>query len=250
MKTIQKLDAFEYQWVPHGDEGRRTRGVIVRCPCGRSEPLPVNPQQGYTANDGDAEFRFITKKMEGRGWRIGVRRRDHRCPKCAAMKAAPPNFANAPHATFSKALNSHPSTKVLANMTQQHLPPPKLAADNTREMTREDRRIIFEKLQDSYLDDTVGYTKDWSDEKVALDLNVPRAWVVTLRKENFGDNAGNEMANANHVDVALFNERWQKLQPDIAALLALVKIEPELRALRLLGEKIAKNQNEIMRTLK
>ncbi len=55
-----------------------------------------------------------------------------------------------------------------------------------REMTREDRRIVFAKIEEVYLDETTGYIKDWNDERVAKDLNCPRKWVETIRDENFG----------------------------------------------------------------
>ena len=37
-----------------------------------------------------------------------------------------------------------------------------------------------------YVGETVGYSKGWSDERVAKDLNVPIAWVSAIREENFG----------------------------------------------------------------
>ena len=59
------------------------------------------------------------------------------------------------------------------------------ALDAPRVSTREDRRAIIEKLTAVYADD--GYTGDWSDAKVAAALDMPVAWVVDLRSENFGD---------------------------------------------------------------
>lgn len=55
-----------------------------------------------------------------------------------------------------------------------------------REMTREDRRIIFAQLEDVYVDEHTGYTPDWNDERVSKNLNCPRKWVETIREENFG----------------------------------------------------------------
>ena len=66
-----------------------------------------------------------------------------------------------------------------------------LAEVGARMLGREDRRIIFEKLNEVYVSDKVGYGDGWTDEKVASDLGVPRAWVKLIRDENFGD----EMAN-------------------------------------------------------
>ena len=58
-------------------------------------------------------------------------------------------------------------------------------AEAPRTMTRDERRIIFEKLNDVYVSEKVGYMEDWNDEKVAKDLGVARAWVSGLREEMF-----------------------------------------------------------------
>ena len=58
--------------------------------------------------------------------------------------------------------------------------------DGPREPTRDERRIIFAKLQDVYIDEKTGYGSGWSDRKLAEDLGVPRAWVERIRDENFG----------------------------------------------------------------
>lgn len=55
-----------------------------------------------------------------------------------------------------------------------------------KQMTREDRRIIFEKLNEVYGDEKSGYLEDWTDKAVANHLGVPFAWVATIRDENFG----------------------------------------------------------------
>ena len=58
--------------------------------------------------------------------------------------------------------------------------------DLPRGMSREERRIIFEKLHAVYVSEEVGYAEDWSDEKVANDIKAPRAWVSIVREEMFG----------------------------------------------------------------
>lgn len=65
-------------------------------------------------------------------------------------------------------------------------------ADQPRSMTREDRRIIFEKLNDVYLDEARGYAPGNSDKSVAESLGCPRAWVAQIRDENFGAARDNE----------------------------------------------------------
>lgn len=76
-------------------------------------------------------------------------------------------------------------------------PPPKPAPNGSERpkvdlklvaatIKRDDRRIIFAKLNELYIDEHKGYCEGWTDQRVAEDLGVPRAWVEALREENFG----------------------------------------------------------------
>lgn len=76
---------------------------------------------------------------------------------------------------------------------------PEVVVEPPREATKEDNRLIFAKLNDVYLDEKTGYSAGWSDEKVASDLGVPRAWVSRMREEHFGTASNEEV-------VALLNE--------------------------------------------
>lgn len=85
-------------------------------------------------------------------------------------------------------------------------------AEPPRMMSRDDRRIIFAKLSDVYVDEKVGYAQGWSDHRVATDLGVPRKWVEDIRKENFGDVAINEdMEQFRREAEALLAEAREKL---------------------------------------
>lgn len=53
-------------------------------------------------------------------------------------------------------------------------------------MTRDERYLIFKKIDEYYMGETVGYSGDWNDEKIAKDLGVPMAFVSTVREESFG----------------------------------------------------------------
>ena len=55
-----------------------------------------------------------------------------------------------------------------------------------RELTSDDRAKIRGALE-AHFDDGIGaYHDDWSDEKIATSLNVPRAWVERMREAAFG----------------------------------------------------------------
>jgi hypothetical protein len=115
----------------------------------------------------DAIARFLTH----RGWLIGRSAKKDRCPDHAHPTRQQPQ-ENA-MAADTKIVPINP-------------PVPGASTKPPREMTRDDRRIIFAKLEDVYVDESTGYSKGWNDNAVALDLGVPRAWVELIREENFG----------------------------------------------------------------
>jgi hypothetical protein len=108
----------------------------------------------------------IAKKFAQRGWDIGQNEHWDTCPKCIAKKKEKPTLKIVPK--IEQAVN--------------HM----MKAEPPRTMSREDRRIVFEKLNGVYLDEKRGYDTGWSDHKVAIDLGVPRAWVEQVREEMFG----------------------------------------------------------------
>jgi hypothetical protein len=77
---------------------------------------------------------------------------------------------------------------------QGHLQPSAVAVEPPREMSRDDRRVIFAKLDEVYIDENKGYDNGWSDHRVAVDLGVPRAWVASVREEMFGPDKSNAEA--------------------------------------------------------
>lgn len=112
--------------------------------------------------------------------------------------------------------------------------------DPPKTMTREDRRIIFEKLNEVYLDDKVGYSDGWSDDKVANDLAVPRAWVKLIRDENFGDEITSESVRAKVKEAHELVAKIRTLQPHIE----------EARKLLSIADRMEKSLAEIARVTK
>lgn len=154
--------------VPSG--GARTRGAISTCGhCGVVGTVPVNTFKGGNADE--QEEKFVARKLENAGWLIGKKSNQNRCPGCySAIKAS------AKRKAADKMSNEQ---KVVAVASFQN-------------MSRDDRRIIFEKLNDVYQDEKTGYSADWTDAKVASDLGVARAWVSKVRDEMFGPEAAND----------------------------------------------------------
>src|SRR6516164_2148762 len=222
--------AFEHTTVPYGDDGRLVRGIIARCGapnCEAAIPLPVNVMANSRGGDDHIEHQFIARKLEQKGWRIGKSRTSHRCPRCfSAAKMSATNKSEEKIMTNKKEMMNSTSSSAL-----------QVVQENARVMTRDDRRIVFEKLNEVYLNDKVGYAKGWTDEKVAVDLGVPRAWVRLIREENFGDEVGNE-------DI---REQVREAQAMLAQVRA---IEPEVRRLLGMSDKIERSLAEIQKVLK
>lgn len=67
-----------------------------------------------------------------------------------------------------------------------------LANAAIEKMSRSDHRRIFAKIMENWDDNRARYSGEYGDQKVASELNVPRAWVEHIRKEAFGDSGDNE----------------------------------------------------------
>jgi hypothetical protein len=215
------VNAFEHTAVPHGEDGRMVRGIIARCGhygCEAAIPLPVNTMQNGGGDD--IAWQHIARKLEMKGWRIGKTRNAHRCPKCFAA-------AKAPDIDKAEANKTNAATNGAHSMNM------KVVQENVRVMERPDRRIIFDKLNQVYVDDTVGYGPGWTDERVATDLGVPRAWVRLVREEHFGDEVSNEQIRRDIKDATAVLEQIRALQPEITRLMSLAdKVEKSLTEIR------------------
>lgn len=142
--------------------GRGPTWAIVCGECGTMRTIPGSNELGHaTARD------LLPQKATRLGWAVGKREADHRCPACINRAA-------------------QARRRTLRVIKEESAMGTAVAAEPPRQMQREDRRIIISKLDEVYIDESVGYSGDWSDERVAEDLGVPRAWVSTIREENFG----------------------------------------------------------------
>lgn len=143
------------------------RGFKIVCGrCGGEHKEAVGSSAN---NDGQEHVRAAAKFIKS-GWFVGKRDRDDRCRGCAAIEAK--------EKEMKVAAIYRPSPPLV--------PLPVAGTIDIPKMQREDRRVIFEKLNDVYADEKTGYGPGWTDRKVAEDLGVPRAWVETIREENFG----------------------------------------------------------------
>lgn len=153
-------------------------GAVVTCRCGVVRTVPINRFKGHARTDDELEQQFVRNKLTSEGWLIGKKETQHRCPGCySAIKA-------------SQARKNNEESKIVT------LPVKPAEPEAPRTMSRDDRRIVFEKLNEVYVDEKTGYGPGWTDAKVATDLGVPRAWVKQLRDEMFGPEGSNEEIRA------------------------------------------------------
>jgi hypothetical protein len=175
------LELFDPVSVIHGD--RRVRAFKIACSkCNFSTNAPMGTM---IADSGERESRLVRRKFEERGWHIGKNKTHHLCPACERKAIEDRRSGGAKPVTL-KPVNGEANNMVGGHLAAV-MPPAAVP-----EMTKEHRRIIFAKLNEVYVSETAGYANDWTDKKVAEELGCPRAWVETIRKENFGEKAGND----------------------------------------------------------
>lgn len=205
---------FEETTERYGSQWRTVARVTCR-KCGMSCSLGLSSPGGLLPPN------IITKKLEQKGWAIGANAQWDLCPSCANKEKKMPVLSVVTPDKMTKSASETPP----------------------REMSRDDRRVIFAKLDEVYLDEKRGYDSGWSDHKVASDLGVPRKWVEIIRAENFGAIGTNE-------EMAEFLSESDKLCADARAALDAAKkaredIEailkrPEFLTLRQIGDRVSK----------
>lgn len=194
-------DGFQIISPRPGPDGRTGRGGvrIYCCECTASETIYANSAAAAQVGQ------LTTKKFRERGWEIGKNRKRDVCPACQAARR-----------------KAAPQTKLVVVQTPVETPMQNtitpLKAEPPREMTREDRRVILLKLNETYVDERTGYDKGWSDKRVAEDLGVPQAWVAKLRDENFGPENSNEEARQAVAQFDTLMVEHTKIAKDVASL--------------------------------
>ena len=155
---------FEEMSVPYGDSHRPVAQAVCRN-CGVTQNVSLRAKSGLMPPG------MVSKKFVERGWTVGSNKEWHICPDCSNAKTP----VKIPILTVVKKENESMEAKEAVVKT----------------MTREEKRIIYAKLNDVYADEKRGYESGWSDHKVATDLGVPRVWVEQVRDEMFGPVATN-----------------------------------------------------------
>lgn len=198
--ALADIGPFTWADAPHG-----RRDYIIHCGrCGAHETLAAQNYGMSTAAS------VLPKKFNQRGWRVGSKASKHICPACQQKttdtKPASPNKAP----VMSQTREHTSSTRIPAPPPAAPLPLSaelKAKAEPPRAASVDERRIINDKLGDVYADK--GYTAGWSDERVAKDLGVPRAWVAQVREMLFGPDINEDDAKALAEAQAILNRMTQ-----------------------------------------
>lgn len=221
---------FSIVSVPYG--GRKVPGAVITCGrCGKVASIAVNtfsrPSRSGSVSMEDV---FIQKKARGLGWKVGNRISDLRCAGCfSAIRAA---AAKSQGNKMEGAVQEVAKLVVVAN------------EPGSREMAREDRRIIFEKLNEVYVNEKVGYGNGWNDQKVATDLGIPRAWVSQIRDDNFGPEGNEEIRTT----VAQAKKLVDGINVTVAKLLtAKEDLTKQMGQLNLVEKRLAEIERALMR---
>jgi hypothetical protein len=207
-------------------EGKPQSVARLNCgKCGVSGSLPLSHRLPMEA---------IEQKFTRKGWIVGDSPKYDLCPACALK------------------IKERPNLKIVAKEPE---PQP-----TERVMQREDRRIIFEKLNETYINEKTGYDAGWSDHRVATELGCPRKWVETVREEMFGSigtspemaeflsEAESLIADARKIlgDCQKTRDEVRKMVDQITAMLsgpdqkAVIQISDRLGAVERLAEKVKK----------
>ncbi len=145
--------------IPYG--GTATKAMKIQC--ASCEGVAYYPHQtGVNRKPPVAAVQHFRNK----GWSVGNGPKKDLCPEC--VKRGKPK--------------RKPEMNDMSNAP---------AAEPPREMSREDRRIINDKLDEVY--GTGGYKTPWTDAAVAKDLGVPREWVSQTRDAFFGPAGSNPL---------------------------------------------------------
>jgi hypothetical protein len=165
---------FKQTVVTAGDGTKANRKVIICCKCGAEETAPSKMH-----DDG------ARKIFHNKGWFIGKRRVDDLCPDCRVDKpkdpAEPELFEMPMHPAMQCEAISEPEPVMEEPMLDKVL-----HADEPRKPTIAQKRLILEKLDDVYPVPDKGYIKGYTDERLAKELNMPRAWITERRLDMYG----------------------------------------------------------------
>lgn len=154
----------------------------------------------------------IAKKLENRGWIVGKRAVDDRCPHCARPTPAPKGEDE----TMARGVTvPAPPMKLTAEeeaSLAQMAKPLDIKVEPPREPTREERRRIIDALDLDYDTKAERYRGSTTDKSLAAALDMPWRWVSDLRAQLYGDHDRNEAEEQRKVNLRELYQRGEDLE--------------------------------------
>ena len=156
----------EFPVARHTDgEGKST--FAARITCGSCGAYSDNSGRGNIDNE---------VFFERHGWLVAKSADRDRCPACRR------NAARGRAQAFGEVVKRVDEImSKIADAKQGEASPEK-----SREMSREDGRLLSRAIEDHWQESSSSYALGWSDQKIAADMSVPVEWVKTIRERDFG----------------------------------------------------------------
>lgn len=165
------LREFPVENIPSRDGFTRIFASAIQCAkCEKIEHYQKRKEAGK---------QVVETHFRKGGWRIGNGPRHDICPACQSVERQPKP-------------KEKPALRVVENNPAPASPKTLVAtAAPPREMNREDNKLVFDKIDQFYLNEKEGYATPWNDVAIAKDLGCPVAWVVKIRDQFFGPAGSN-----------------------------------------------------------
>lgn len=191
----QREFAYRHKAIGHG--GVRKVSTITCVGCRRVDEF---------VHVGAKPAEAVEQYFRNHGWQVGRTARKDVCPTCQLQP------------------------KKEKQVKQIEVVPEIVVAQSPRQMDRDDRRLIFAKIDEVY--EKESYVAPWSDASVARSLGVPRAWVSQVRDEMFGPAGSNPELDAYLTQVEELTVSIEQTKTDFAEVIrGLVERQDELSRL-------------------
>lgn len=219
-------NGFDRVSVPRGE--KHCSAYVLTCrKC-------ANKEHVFLGRHGGLPTQIVVRKFRKLGWQVGHNRSNDLCPA---------------HAEKPREHQPNPKVQLIKNFGEmkmvQHAPRDVTANEAPNVMGREDKRLIFAKLHEVYLDESKGYSEGWTDKRVAEDLGVPRAWVEQVRNEVFGPLKENDEIRMLRDEIT---KAIEKMRTQSTALLTAA--EQEAKRLNSSAERLERRMGEIEKALR
>lgn len=203
MVTLRPTFVAGHEVRPHFIDGAAKRAIEVVCQSCPEKVIIPTGHIGDSGKDRGRDLRYAERALKQEGWKAKPGLRSPSCPKCQEKEAS--TVTRSPVIDKSRikvALFSPADPAIGAAKGTQKSAEPSSSALNGRGVamaeppptpTREQKRLIFDALEDGYDIFEGRYIGAATDASLGEVLKVPRAWITEIRREFFGEGGGNEM---------------------------------------------------------